>query len=133
VDSSRHNQEIVKAVISIGKALHLETVAEGVETEAEFAFLLDEGCDYFQGFLFERPLAAGDFASLVGVGTRVAAPALRSTGPSETMARPQGNGHEGQVSPENGAHTDSGKRNGTGNGAHDDASLVEGMTREHTR
>jgi EAL domain-containing protein (putative c-di-GMP-specific phosphodiesterase class I) len=133
VDSSRHNQEIVKAVISIGKALHLETVAEGVETEAELAFLLDEGCDYFQGFLFARPLPPPDFASLVGLGTRDAATALRSTDPAETRVRPQGNGHDEHGPSDNGVHTESGKGNGTGNGARDDASLVEGMTREHSR
>jgi EAL domain-containing protein (putative c-di-GMP-specific phosphodiesterase class I) len=31
-------------------------VAEGVETEAQFAFLQSRGCDVFQGYLFDRPL-----------------------------------------------------------------------------
>ena len=43
---------IVKAIVNMARALHLEVVAEGVETEAQRAFLEQSGCDHCQGFLF---------------------------------------------------------------------------------
>ncbi|NKN33604.1 EAL domain-containing protein [Marichromatium bheemlicum] len=48
--------EIVKATIALGVALGLETIAEGVETEAQAAFLRRHGCHQVQGFLYARPL-----------------------------------------------------------------------------
>ena len=43
---------IVQAIVSMARALQLEVVAEGVETEAQRAFLERSGCDQYQGFLF---------------------------------------------------------------------------------
>lgn len=52
-DISRHQggAEIASAIIALGHQLHLEVLAEGVETEAQLAFLCERGCDQFQGFL----------------------------------------------------------------------------------
>jgi EAL domain-containing protein (putative c-di-GMP-specific phosphodiesterase class I) len=47
---------IVRAIVQMGRALHLQTVAEGVETAAQRAFLEQAGCDLFQGFLFAPAL-----------------------------------------------------------------------------
>ena len=44
--------------MQLGKALSIETLAEGIEEELEQSFLQDEGCDSGQGFLFARPLEA---------------------------------------------------------------------------
>jgi diguanylate cyclase (GGDEF)-like protein/PAS domain S-box-containing protein len=49
--------EIVKATIALGHALGLVTVAEGVEHEAQAAFLRRHGCDQVQGFLYARPMS----------------------------------------------------------------------------
>ncbi|MEG4127320.1 EAL domain-containing protein [Microcoleus sp. Pol14D5] len=58
-----HDAAIVRAVISLAKALSLEVVAEGVETEAQAKVLRNWGCPVVQGFLFGRPKAADDHCS----------------------------------------------------------------------
>ncbi len=50
--------EIVRAVIAVGRALNLEILAEGVETEAQMDFLRANGCRLGQGYLWSRPLPA---------------------------------------------------------------------------
>jgi len=45
----------------MGAALGLTVVAEGIETEAQFALVKELGCHEVQGFLFGRPLPAPDF------------------------------------------------------------------------
>ena len=44
--------KIVKAINSLGKALGMKVIAEGVETESELVFLRREDCDGVQGFYF---------------------------------------------------------------------------------
>lgn len=52
---------IVAAIVSLGRALQLEIVAEGVETEAQRAFLAGTGCEQYQGFLFAPALDSASF------------------------------------------------------------------------
>ena len=54
---------IVRTIIALGKALRLEEIAEGIETEAQAEFLTRHGCNLGQGYLFARPMAAEDFAT----------------------------------------------------------------------
>ncbi|MDA0181866.1 EAL domain-containing protein [Solirubrobacter phytolaccae] len=51
---------LIAAVISLGQALALDVVAEGIEEEAQWRTLRDLGCHYGQGFLFSKPLTAED-------------------------------------------------------------------------
>ena len=53
---SRASLAIVSAVVSFARALDIEVVAEGVETQAHVDALRDLGCEYAQGFFFHRPL-----------------------------------------------------------------------------
>jgi EAL domain-containing protein (putative c-di-GMP-specific phosphodiesterase class I) len=53
-----NDRAIAEAVISLGQALKLRVVAEGVETQAQENFLRERGCDEIQGYLFSRPLEA---------------------------------------------------------------------------
>ena len=56
LEDGSSSRPIIEAVVALGKALKLEIVAEGVETEAQHCSLSGMGCDHFQGFLFARPL-----------------------------------------------------------------------------
>jgi diguanylate cyclase (GGDEF)-like protein/PAS domain S-box-containing protein len=56
---------IVTAVIALARALEIEVVAEGVESDAQLALLTKLGCDAYQGYLFSRPLPAAEFKDML--------------------------------------------------------------------
>jgi len=54
-----HNEEsetLIHSLVQLGKALSIQTFAEGIEQQHELTMLMDEDCDHCQGFLFSRPL-----------------------------------------------------------------------------
>lgn len=55
IDQSPSDRAISRALVSMSKELGLRTVAEGIETKAQEAALLDIGCSLAQGFLYGRP------------------------------------------------------------------------------
>ncbi|MBW9051109.1 EAL domain-containing protein [Rhizobium mesosinicum] len=55
---------ITSAIVSLGRILGLEIVAEGVETNEQAEFLAQSGCDIFQGYLISRPLHAAGLDAL---------------------------------------------------------------------
>lgn len=59
------DRAIVSAIISMGRALHIEVVAEGVETETQQAVLVQMQCDHYQGFLCAPGLPAQDFRAML--------------------------------------------------------------------
>jgi diguanylate cyclase (GGDEF)-like protein len=61
MDQDPSSAAIVRAIITLGHALGLTLVAEGVERPAQAALLRDQGCDAAQGWLFGRPLSAEAF------------------------------------------------------------------------
>jgi diguanylate cyclase (GGDEF)-like protein len=65
---------IVSAIVAMAQALHMNVVAEGVETEPQRAFLQHIGCHVMQGFLKSRPLALGDFERRWSAGEWSTAP-----------------------------------------------------------
>lgn len=54
---------IVRAVLGLGRSLGIGVVAEGVETEAQRAFLAEEACGEMQGYLFGKPRPIADYAA----------------------------------------------------------------------
>ncbi|HEX3913165.1 MAG TPA: EAL domain-containing protein [Steroidobacteraceae bacterium] len=63
VSKSSGNAPLVDAIIAMAKSLGLQTVAEGVETEAQWHYLKSRHANQVQGFLFCRPLAIEDLES----------------------------------------------------------------------
>ena len=59
----------------MGHSLHLELVAEGVETWEQVDFLVAQRCFIAQGFLFAKPVPAAEFARLVQSGSTAREPA----------------------------------------------------------
>ena len=59
---------ICKAIITLSKSLGLQVVAEGVETEEQLLFLNQQGCDFYQGYYYSRPLNSDQIPSILGQG-----------------------------------------------------------------
>jgi diguanylate cyclase (GGDEF)-like protein len=70
------DKAIADAIISLGKALGLTIIAEGVETAEQETFLRDHACDEMQGFLFSKAVPAENIPTLLRL-PRVASPPLR--------------------------------------------------------
>jgi EAL domain-containing protein (putative c-di-GMP-specific phosphodiesterase class I) len=60
-----HDSALVAAIVAMADALHLEVIAEGVETHDQLAHLRNLGCQRAQGFYLSRPMPAADMARLV--------------------------------------------------------------------
>lgn len=58
IATGNNDAAIATAIIALGHSLNMEVVAEGVETEAQLAYLRDRGCDFVQGFLYGQPMSA---------------------------------------------------------------------------
>src|SRR6185312_16164309 len=58
LESHPEDVEIVKAIISLAKTMRLSVLAEGVETQGQWAVLRDLGCELAQGYLFGKPKPA---------------------------------------------------------------------------
>ena len=82
---------IVRTIIEMAHTLGFRVVAEGIETEAQAQYLRRHGCDEGQGFLFAKPMPAGELAALLArpAGGAARAPAARRKSPRVRKA-PQG-------------------------------------------
>jgi diguanylate cyclase (GGDEF)-like protein len=58
IATSTESAALIHTLVQLGKALHIETLAEGIENPAQLETLRREHCDHGQGFLFSRPLEA---------------------------------------------------------------------------
>ena len=65
---SQDDAAIVSAIVGMGRSLRLSTLAEGIETSEQLAFLRQLNCDAMQGYYFSEPLAPQAFATLLAAG-----------------------------------------------------------------
>ena len=61
ISTDPEDRAIVSAIINMAKSLGLQTIAEGVETAGQQAFLREQGCDELQGYYYCKPLSADQF------------------------------------------------------------------------
>lgn len=64
IETSATDRAIISTIAHLAHALNMRVVAEGVETEAQFALLRASGCDEVQGYLLGRPLSVGELRDL---------------------------------------------------------------------
>jgi diguanylate cyclase (GGDEF)-like protein/PAS domain S-box-containing protein len=67
VGNSARDAAIVRSLIAMAHSMELDVIAEGIETEAQAAFLLNEKCEEAQGYLYSKPLPSADFEAYLGV------------------------------------------------------------------
>lgn len=67
--TNNNDAAIIRTILALGESLGIAVIAEGVETEQQFAYLRTCGCHYFQGFLFGEPEALPDFQRRIGRGS----------------------------------------------------------------
>ena len=65
---SREAMSIIRAITELSNSLMIKTTAEGVESEEQMQRLRAEGCSHFQGYLYGRPVPAGERLKQVAVG-----------------------------------------------------------------
>ena len=65
MDNNPKVKDIIKMIINLAKMFNATSVAEGVETEAQYLFLKESGCDVIQGYYFSKPLPYEDFEKLI--------------------------------------------------------------------
>lgn len=61
----KHDASLVEAIISMTHKLGLETIAEGIESSGQAAYLLKQGCHYGQGYYFDKPMPPEAFLKLI--------------------------------------------------------------------
>ncbi len=65
IATNAEDKALTEAIIAMGKTLQLTVVAEGVETQEQENFLREHACDEMQGYLFSKPVPAGEFVTLM--------------------------------------------------------------------
>ena len=77
--SDPNDMAIVRTLVTLGHNLNLLLIAEGVETREQLAWLRDNGCPAYQGYLFSKPLPIDQFEALVRTPHRSPATAQDAT------------------------------------------------------
>jgi EAL domain-containing protein (putative c-di-GMP-specific phosphodiesterase class I) len=62
-DTSMHHRVLIEATVMVAHSLGMDTVAEGIETMAQAAVVMQLGCDKGQGYLYGKPMEARDLVA----------------------------------------------------------------------
>lgn len=65
IPANQNDATIVKSIIGLAKGMKLQIIAEGVETQAQAVFLMNNGCTYAQGYFYSKPLEAKKLEGLI--------------------------------------------------------------------
>lgn len=68
IQQDQNDAAIVRAILAMCQSLGLSVIAEGVETLGQKTFLLEHGCEYFQGYLFGKPMPIEEWMKVFAVG-----------------------------------------------------------------
>jgi len=68
MDTDAKSAEIVRTILMLAQNLHLEAVAEGIETEEQLKQLQSLGCQFGQGYLFSKPVSVREAEKLLAKG-----------------------------------------------------------------
>ena len=71
VGTDSEQAELARTIVQLGQSLHLTTVAEGIETDQQWAGLRELGCPLGQGFFFARPAPAHEIDALLDAAPRI--------------------------------------------------------------
>jgi len=86
--SDQHDAAITQGIISMAHHLRLKVIAEGVETESQFAFLRKSHCDHFQGYYFAKPMPFDELQAFLRermLTQAPQAPQLSHSEPAQTL------------------------------------------------
>ncbi len=78
IAGSKQSTALIHTLVQLGKTLHLETLAEGIEEQTQLRTLQREHCDLGQGFLFARPLEVPAIEEFLDTEGEQAGPGVRS-------------------------------------------------------
>ncbi len=65
IDKNKNTEKMMKGIFAYASSLNIKTIAEGVETQSQYNFLKQVGCDYAQGYCFSSPLLAKNVEALL--------------------------------------------------------------------
>jgi EAL domain-containing protein (putative c-di-GMP-specific phosphodiesterase class I) len=63
IGKNKLDEVTIVSIITLAKSLKVRVLAEGVETEEQFQFLMTHGCAYAQGYYFSKPLSSDDMTA----------------------------------------------------------------------
>ena len=65
MSEDKDGKTLIRTLVQLGKALSIETLAEGIEQQDQLTTLRREDCEFGQGFLFARPLDAAEMEAFL--------------------------------------------------------------------
>lgn len=69
MQNGNKNYKVIEAIVALGSQLNLDTIAEGIETNQQLAWLNEMGCGYGQGYLLSKPLMSQSLAPFLAEGS----------------------------------------------------------------